>query len=86
MGHLTPKFIKAKFLEESQTLIVKYIINQFLLTRRQKKRYEQAYNILKSLYQNICGFLDPTNRQRSYQSDEVLWMHVIDPICMSFRE
>ena len=35
------------FLQENQTLIAEYIINQFLLTRCQKKPHQQDYDKLK---------------------------------------
>ena len=37
------KFIKIKFLK--QTLIVEYVVNQCLVTRCQKKHYEQGYDV-----------------------------------------
>ena len=43
----TSKLIKIKFLNEIQTLIVEYIINQFFLTMYQKKLKEWGYDILK---------------------------------------
>ena len=37
------------FLKEVQTLIVEYIIDQFLLRKCQKKRFEQGYDIFKNI-------------------------------------
>ena len=42
LDHSAPKFIKLTYLKEIQTLVVEYIIDQFWLTRFQKKRYEQC--------------------------------------------
>ena len=45
-GHFAPKFIKITFMKEIQTLIVEYIVSHAMLTRCQKKRYEQGCDIL----------------------------------------
>ena len=49
-GQIAPKLNKTTFYEEIQTLIVEYIIYQYLLTMCQKKRFDQGYD-------NHKGFL-----------------------------
>ena len=46
-NQLQNSLCKITILEEIQTLIVEYLIDQFLLTKCQKKRYEQGYDIHK---------------------------------------
>ena len=59
LGPFAPKLIKIAFLKDIQTLIVEHIIVQFLVTRRQMKRFEQGYDFLRDFYIKIvpfCGY------------------------------
>ena len=83
LRNLASKFNKIPFLKDMQTLLVEYTINPFLITRCQKKCYEQGYDILKSLYQNRVflrnGIPSKIRLLQSYVV--VLLIHVIGAIC-----
>ena len=63
------------FLKEIQALTVEYI-DQFLLQRCQKKRFEQGYDIFKDFVSNKY-FLGNggLSEIKLLQSNEVLWIH-----------
>ena len=80
--HLGTKSIKVTFLKDIQTLILELIINQFWPTRWQKKRMNRALIFLKFPF--FC-FQGMESRQKlGYFSlmNYLLWIHVIDSICI----
>ena len=61
------------FLNEVQAGIMEHIIDRFLLSRCQKKCYEQCYDIIKEFESKRLVFME--------RQAVKLWIHVIDTIC-----
>ena len=66
---------------------MEYTIDQGLIRRCQKKRYEQGYDILKSLYKNnrFLGNGEPS-KIRLLQSYEALFIHWCELNCTTLNK